>query len=75
MTTRKARVSRPVNGLVRHPSSYEDYLLLSDRDKLRLMRQTKNTRTPNSVTYMTSTDTKPTSANLPPCDKDGSEGP
>ena len=31
--------------------------------------------TANSVTDMTSTDTKPTSANLPPCAKDGSEGP
>ena len=39
MTTRKARVSRPVNGLVRPPSSYEEYLLLSEKDKLRLMKQ------------------------------------
>jgi|GEM_PF-2786395 len=39
MTMRKARVSRPVNGLVRPPSSYEEYLLLSEKDKLRLMKQ------------------------------------
>jgi hypothetical protein len=35
MTTRKERVSRPV----RTPSSYEEYLLLSEKDKLRLMKQ------------------------------------
>jgi hypothetical protein len=39
MTTRKARVSRPVDGLVRTPSSYGEYLLLSEKDKLRLMKQ------------------------------------
>jgi hypothetical protein len=39
MTTRKALVGRPVDGLVRPPSSYEEYLLLSEKDKLRLMKQ------------------------------------
>jgi hypothetical protein len=46
MTTRKARVSRPVDGLVRPPSSYEEYLLLSEKDKLRLMKQ-KQAKRPN----------------------------
>ena len=32
-------MSRPVDGLVRPPSSYEEYLLLSEKDKLRLMKQ------------------------------------
>lgn len=49
MTTRKAQESRPVNGLVRPPSSYEEYLLLSEKDKLRLMRQSKKTKRPNSA--------------------------
>ena len=48
MTTRKARASRPVNGLVRPPSSYEEYLLLSEKDKLRLMKQNQAKR-PNSI--------------------------
>jgi hypothetical protein len=47
MTTRKARVSRPVNGLVRPPSSYEEYLLLSEKDKLRLMKQ-EQAKKPNA---------------------------
>ena len=46
MTTRKARVSRPVDGLVRPPSSYEEYLLLSEKDKLRLMKQ-EQSKKPN----------------------------
>jgi hypothetical protein len=44
MTTRKARASRPVDGLVRTPSSYEEYLLLSEKDKLRLMKQNQTKR-------------------------------
>jgi hypothetical protein len=44
MTTRKARVSRPVDGLVRTPSSYGEYLLLSEKDKLRLMKQNQTKR-------------------------------
>jgi hypothetical protein len=39
MTTKKARVSRPVNGLGWPPSSYEEYLLLTEKDKLRLIKQ------------------------------------
>jgi hypothetical protein len=48
MTEKKERVNRPVNGLVRPPSSYEEYLLLSEKDKLRLMKQNQAKR-PNSV--------------------------
>jgi hypothetical protein len=44
MTTRKALVGRPVDGLVRPPSSYEEYLLLSEKDKLRLMKQNQTKR-------------------------------
>jgi hypothetical protein len=38
-STDKARVSRPVDRLVRPPDSYGEYLLLSEKDKLRLMKQ------------------------------------
>jgi hypothetical protein len=48
MTKKKARVSRPVKGIVRPPSSYEEYLLLSEKDKLRLMKQSQAKR-PNTV--------------------------
>ena len=41
-------MNRPVDGLVRPPSSYEEYLLLSEKDKLRLMRQSKKTKRPNA---------------------------
>ena len=44
MTTKRTRVSRPVNGLVRPPSSYEEYLLLSEKDKLRLLKQNRAKR-------------------------------
>ena len=37
-----------LDSLVRPPSSYEEYLLLSEKDKLRLMRQSKNTKRPNA---------------------------
>ena len=53
MTKKKERVSRPVNGLVRPPSSYEEYLLLSEKDKLRLMEQEQAKR-PNAGVHTSS---------------------
>ena len=49
MTKKKARASRPVDGLVLPPSSYEEYLLLSEKDKLRLMKQEQAKRPNDSA--------------------------
>lgn len=37
-TLKKDTASHPVNGLVQPPSSYSEYLLLSDKDKIRLLQ-------------------------------------